>query len=174
MLCRGAFMKFTVRPSLWANLPLLVGLEGLLFVLLWGMGQPPLSAIIHSLLISLAFAGILLQLTTTIEVVDSQLTIRNWNWLTSFKMSVDNLEVTPSAKFDYRHDAEMSLKRRFYSMVLRRFRVGWYVLENDILAFVCLTRRARARAIATKDGRYLLLDPGIARSLEFYLGHRFT
>lgn len=167
-------MKFTVRPSLLANLPLLVALGGLLLVLFWVMGQPLVPALLHSLLISLAFAGILLQLTTTIEVVDSQLTIRNWNWLTSFKMAVDNLAVTSSAKFDYRHDSEMSLKRRFYSMVLRRFRVGWYVLENDTLAFVCLTRRERARAIATKDGRYLLLDPGIARSLELYLGHKFT
>ena len=91
-----------------------------------------------------------------------------------FDERLDNLEPASSPKFDFKHDRDLGLKRRFVGTSLRRFRVGWFFLENGGLAFVCLTRKHRARAIATKDGRYLVLDPRVARNIIDYLCGRLA
>lgn len=88
----------------------------------------------------------------------------------SFSDRLENIQVVGEAKFDFRRDNQLGFKRLYEGTRLPCFNVGWFILKNGAVAFVCLTRKRRARAFKTRDGCYILLDPGIARQIQAAIG----
>lgn len=118
--------------------------------------------------ISVAFIAPMLR--ATIDIDQESISIQYLS--TSFEDRLDNLKPCASAKFNYIDDRELGLKKLFRGIQLRCFCVGWFVLNNRSVAYVCVSRKQRARMIETRDGYYLLLDPGIARRIERHLDER--
>lgn len=128
---------------------------------------PPLSALFWSSLVALTCVALASQLRATIQVGQDRIRIQYL--LTSFADRLGNIEPQASEKFDFRTDERLGLKRLYLGTRLFGFYVGWYVLRDDSVAFVCVSRKHRARRLSTKDGHQLILDPGTAREVESYL-----
>lgn len=159
-------MKITLSPSLQSSVTLAATLGLVVFLILVALATPLVQSAIAGLLVAAAIAATLLHLSTKIVVEDDELSIRTWT--TSFHEQVHNLNPALETKVDFRHDERYGLKRLFRGTNLRGFRVGWFVLNDGTVAFVCLTRKRRARAVTTRDGYCLLLDPWLARRIEQY------
>ncbi len=113
-----------------------------------------------------AFAAMTSAMLRATIIVDSQGTLNIHCPLFSFCDQLDNLQLTPVPKFDFRRDEQFGLRRLYRGTRLPSFYVGWFVLKNDDVAFVCLSRKRKARAFKTHDGLYILIDPRIAREIE--------
>ena len=98
--------------------------------------------------------------------VDSSQRVRVRYLIYCFSEKLENMQIEVTSKFDFRRDEELGFKALYEGTRLPCFNVGWFVLNNDSVAFVCLTRKRRARAFKTHDGCYLVLDPHIARRIE--------
>ena len=83
-----------------------------------------------------------------------------------FCHQLDNLKLAGVPKIDFRRDEQFGLKRLYRGTRLPSFNVGWFVLKNDAVAFVCLSGKRKARTLKTHDGFYILVDPRIARKIE--------
>ena len=118
------------------------------------------------LAVTLAFAVLTsLTLRATVEIdSDNRLTIRYLVY--SFSDELENIRAGATPKFDFRHDDNLGVKRLFRGTRLPCFKVGWFVLRNGKVAFVCVSRKRRARALVTRDGCYILVDPRIARWIQ--------
>jgi len=159
-------MKITLSPSLRSSLTLAFAIGLTVFLILLALATPPTQAAVAGLLVTAAIAATLLHLSTEIVVEDDELSIRTLT--TSFHEQVHNLNAATDDKVDFRHDEHYGIKRLFRGTNLAGFRVGWFVLNDGKVAFVCVTRKRRARAMETRDGYLLLLDPRIARRIEQY------
>lgn len=123
------------------------------------------------LAVTLAFAVLTsLTLRATVEIdSDNRLTIRYLVY--SFSDDLENIRDGATPKFDFRHDDSLGVKRLFRGTRLPCFKVGWFVLRNGKVAFVCVSRKRRARALVTRDGCYILVDPRIARWIQSAATH---
>ena len=120
------------------------------------------------LAITLAFAAMTsVSLRATVEI-DSQdrLTIRYLSC--SFSDELQNIQFAPLGKIDFHRDADLGFKKLHSGIRLPSFHVGWFVLRNGAVAFACLSRKRRARALMTRDGCYILVDPHIARRIQAF------
>jgi len=157
--------RFILRPGRQALLSLAAIVCAAELVLLLVLGVDAGRSLIAAALSALAVAWVVAQhLATTIELDGDRLRIRNL--MTSFEDRIDNIEPDCSAKFDYRADRRFALRRRLLGTTLYNFRVGWFLLRDGSPAFACLSRQHRARALTTRDGCRVLLDPGVARRLQ--------
>ncbi|MXY06312.1 MAG: hypothetical protein F4171_16565 [Gammaproteobacteria bacterium] len=118
------------------------------------------------LAITLAFAAMTsVSLRATVEIdSENRLTIRYLCY--SFSDDLENIQVAALQKFDFYRDANLGFKKLHRGTRLPCFNVGWFVLRNGAVAFACLSRKRRARALMTRDGCYLLVDPHIARRIQ--------
>ena len=131
---------------------------------------PALSGEPAQALILFAFAFVIaastsVSLRATIEIDSGdRLTIRYLIY--SFSDRLENIQVEATSKFDFRRDDRLGVKRLYQGTRLPCFKVGWFVLKNGAVAFVCVSRKRRARALKTRDGCYILVDPRIARRIQ--------
>ena len=118
------------------------------------------------LAVTFAFAAMTsLSLRATVEIdADDRLVIRYLVY--SFSDDLRNIDLAATPKFDFRRDDTLGFKRLYQGIRLPCFNVGWFVLRNGGVAFVCVSRKRRARALRTRDGCYILVDPGIARQIQ--------
>lgn len=125
-----------------------------------------LGSVVALLAVTLAFAAMTsVTLRATVEIDSSnRLTIRYLTY--SFSDELQNIRVGATPKFDYRRDHNLGVKRLYRGTRLPCFNVGWFVLRNGGVAFVCVSRKRRARALVTRDGCYILVDPRIARWIQ--------
>ena len=116
--------------------------------------------------ITLAFAAMTsVSLRATVEIdSQDQLTIRYLSY--SFSDELQNIQFAALGKIDFHRDANLGFKRLHSGIRLPSFHVGWFVLRNGAVAFACLSRKRRARALMTRDGCYILVDPHIARRIQ--------
>ena len=116
--------------------------------------------------VTLAFAAMTcVSLRATVEIdSENRLTIRYL--LCSFSDELKNIQAAATPKFDFRRDDILGFKRLYRGTQLPCFNVGWFVLRNGAVAFVCLSRKRKARAFRTRDGCYILVDPRIARRIQ--------
>ena len=127
-------------------------------------GEP--GQVLGVLLVALAVAamtGLSSRATIQIDAGD-RLTIRYLVY--SFCDRLENIRVEATPKFDFRRDATLGVKRLYRGTRLPCFNVGWFVLRNGAVAFVCVSRKRKARAFKTRDGCYILVDPRIARRIQ--------
>lgn len=103
-------------------------------------------------------------MTVRITLENGHIHIRYLNY--QYYDSLDNFYPEASSKFSYRQDKQLGLKHMLSGTNLKGFKVGWCELKNEAPGFICLTRRKNARALAAKDGTYLLLDPSVAEQVE--------
>lgn len=122
--------------------------------------------IIAMLAITLAFAVMItVPMHATIEIDSgARLTIRYLIY--SFSDRLENIRVQATPKFDFRRDDRLGFRKLYQGTRLPCFNVGWFVLRNGAMAFVCLSRKRNARALKTRDGCYILVDPRIARRIQ--------
>ena len=118
------------------------------------------------LAVTLAFAAMTnLSLRATVEIdAENRLTIRYLVY--SFSDELRNIHLTATPKFDFRRDDTLGFKKLYQGIRLPCFNVGWFVLRNGGVAFVCVSRKRKARALRTRDGCYILVDPGIVRQIQ--------
>ena len=118
------------------------------------------------LAVTLAFAALTsVSLRATVEIdSDNCLTIRYLVY--SFSDELENIQIAATPKFDFRRDDVLGFKKLYRGTRLPSFNVGWFVLRNGAAAFVCVSRKRRARALVTRDGCYILVDPRIARRIQ--------
>ena len=118
------------------------------------------------LAITLAFAAMTsVSLRATVEIdSENRLTIRYLCY--SFSDDLKNIQVAELRKFDFHRDARLGFKKLHRGTRLPCFNVGWFVLRNGAVAFACLSRKRRARALKTRDGCYILVDPRIASRIQ--------
>ena len=116
--------------------------------------------------ITLAFAAMTsVSLRATVEIdSENRLTIRYLSY--SFSDELRNIQVATLRKFDFHRDAHLGFKKLLSGTRLPWFNVGWFVLRNGAVAFACLSRKRRARALMTRDGCYILVDPHVARRIQ--------
>ena len=148
------FSLLTVGLTVWLALSLGFALAGVAM----------LSTLVLATAVGAACALMVYQLHADIYLIGDEVRIHYWS--TSFVDSVANLADGPGPKYDFRHDETKGLKRLWQGTRLIGFYVGWYSLNDDSPAFVCLTRKHRARRFKTTDGVSLVLDPGVARQLD--------
>ena len=120
------------------------------------------------LAITLAFAAMTsVSLRATVEIdSENRLTIRYLSY--SFSDDLRNIQVAALRKFDFHRDAHLGFKKLHSGTRLPCFNVGWFVLRNGAVAFACLSRKRRARALMTRDGCYILVDPHVARRIQAF------
>ena len=157
-------MRIVVRPGKSALIAPAVIVGMLLAAASMVAGNAPFGAVAIGAAVALLTVAFLAQLQATIAVEGDSITVRYLG--TSFQDQLSNFEPASTKKFDYRQDRRFGLKRLFRGIHLRGFCVGWFVLRDASVAFVCLSRKRRARALTTRDGYTLMLDPGIARRIE--------
>ena len=118
------------------------------------------------LAVMLAFAAMTsVSLRATVEIDSKKrLTIRYLVY--SFSDKLENIQVEATPKFDFRRDDRLGFKKLYQGIRLPCFNVGWFVLKNGAVAFVCVSRKRKARALKTRDGCYILVDPRIARRIQ--------
>ena len=118
------------------------------------------------LAVALAFAAMIsVSLRATVEIDSkNRLTIRYLVY--SFSDKLENIQVEATPKFDFRRDDTLGFKKLYKGTRLPCFNVGWFVLKNGAVAFVCVSRKRKARALKTRDGCYILVDPRIARRIQ--------
>ena len=118
------------------------------------------------LAVTLAFAAMTsVSLRATVEIdSENRLTIRYLVY--SFRDELENIKVAATPKFDFRDDDNLGVKSLYQGTRLPCFNVGWFQLRNGGVAFVCVSRKRRARALMTRDGCYILVDPRIARRIQ--------
>ena len=116
--------------------------------------------------ITLAFAAMTsVSLRATVEIdSENRLTIRYLSY--SFSDDLENIQLAALHKFDFHRDAHLGFKKLHCGTRLPCFNVGWFVLRNGAVAFACLSRKRRARALMTRDGCYILVDPHVARRIQ--------
>ena len=116
--------------------------------------------------ITLAFAAMTsVSLRATVEIdSENRLTIRYLSY--SFSDELRNIQVATLRKFDFHRDAHLGFKKLHSGTRLPWFNVGWFELRNGAVAFACLSRKRKARALKTRDGCYILVDPHIARRIQ--------
>ncbi|MCR9262370.1 MAG: PH domain-containing protein [Pseudomonadaceae bacterium] len=103
------------------------------------------------------------QLRAVVSVEDDRLRINCM--FASFVDKIDNLEPDVSDKFLFRSDEKYALSKLYLGTRVLGFYVGWYTLKDGSVAFACVSRKRHARALSTKDGVRLVLDPGLARQI---------
>ena len=156
-----------IRPGLSSLLMVGLGV-GLVIALTLGVaGLPLFSTVVLAATVGLSCALMVYQLHADIYLTPEEVRIHYWS--TTFVDSVKNLRDGPGEKFDFRKDEQRALNRLRLGTRLLGFYVGWYSLKDGSPAFVCLTRKHRARRFRTNDGVSLVLDPGVARKLEHAL-----
>ena len=114
-------------------------------------------------LVSAGMTGYALRATIRIQNRD-KLTIRYLSY--TFADRLENIQIVPTPKFDFRSHKKLGVKRLYQGTRLPCFHVGWFVLRNGSVAFVCVSRKRKARAFKTHDGCYILVDPRIARRIR--------
>ncbi len=116
--------------------------------------------------ITLAFVAMTsVSLRATVEVdAQNRLTIQYLSC--SFTDDLQNIRFPAFGKIDFHRDAHLGFKKLHRGIRLPSFHVGWFVLRNGAVAFACLSRKRRARALMTRDGCYILVDPHIARRIQ--------
>ena len=133
-------------------------------------GEPAQALILFSFAFVIT-ASTSVSLCATIEIDSGdRLTIRYL--VHSFSDRLENLQVEASSKFDFRRDDRLGVKRLYQGTRLPCFKVGWFVPKNGAVAFVCVSRKRRARALRTRDGCYILVDPRIARWIQVVANSR--
>lgn len=132
---------------------------------------------ITGLLLGITVAAALVLLSWThlravIEIADGKLTVRYNNQV--FCEQLKNLRVASDRKLDFESDPAHGIDKSIIASRIKGFNVGWFRLRDDSVAFACLSRKRRARAIETRDGYVLLLDPGVARRIQRFIGNSKT
>lgn len=107
------------------------------------------------------------QLQAVIRVEQGRLSIVST--FASFSEKLENLNLDVSEKFLYRTDAENALNKFHFGTRILGFYVGWFTLNDGSVAFACVSRKRHARAISTKDGVKIVLDPGLAMSIAEFV-----
>lgn len=126
-------------------------------------GLLPLLGMTIAALASAGMAGYALRATIRIQFRD-RLTIRYLVY--TFTERLENIQIVPTPKFDFRRHKKLGVKRLCRGTRLPHFYVGWFVLRNGSVAFVCVSRKQKALAFRTHDGCYILVDPRIARRIR--------
>ena len=123
------------------------------------------------LAVTLAFAAMTsVSLRATLEIDSkNRLTVRYLVY--SFTADLQNIQTAATPKFDFRRDDDLGFKKLHRGTRLPGFNVGWFLLRNGATAFVCVSRKRKARAFKTRDGCYILIDPRIARRIEAAVTH---
>ncbi len=118
-------------------------------------------AITLSLFIGVIALLMMFQLQAVVKVEEGRLRINCM--FASFVDKIDNLKPEVSDKFLFRSDEKYALRKLYLGTRVLGFYVGWYTLKDGSVAFACVSRKRHARALSTKDGVRLVLDPGLAR-----------
>lgn len=114
-------------------------------------------------LASATMASLALRATIKVKAGD-RLTIRYL--IHSLTVRLENIEVVPTPRFDFRRHRKLGVKRLYQGTRLPGFHAGWFVLRNGSVAFVCVSRKRKASAFKTHNGCYILVDPRIARRIR--------
>ena len=158
-------MNRIIRPSFGSGIGLSLTVSAFLLMATLALGYDLLTAFVASLLAGMACSFSILPLKATVSINDDKLEI-DYCGITSFSEDLRNLTAKPSGKFLFRDDPKYGLNKLFRGTRLMGFHVGWYVLNDGSLAFVCVSRKKRARSIVTPDGVRLVVDPGVARAIS--------
>jgi len=158
-------MKIVLRPSLMP-LIILCLLLGAPFIFVFINKGNIWAVVLTTVLIVVAVAFLSLMLSATIKLSDGKICISTLTC--NFERPVDSISEKVSPKFPYHEDPEYGLKKRLLGSHLSGFHVGWFVLNNDSVGFVCVTRKKRARALYIGDNCFLVLDPSIAKEIVRY------
>ncbi|XOV85520.1 MAG: hypothetical protein ACFHXK_10470 [bacterium] len=118
-------------------------------------------AVILSAFIGAIALLMMFQLQAVVKVEEGRLRINCM--FASFVDTIDNLQPEVSDKFLFRSDETYALSKLYLGTRVLGFYVGWYTLKDGSVAFACISRKRHARALSTKDGVRLILDPGLAR-----------
>lgn len=169
-VAEDGLIRIDVRPRVRTFLVLGGAVALPLLLVLSLQASPPAACAVAVLVSLLSVALAAPHLRATIELDGDSISIRHP--FHGFADRLDNLEPVASSKFDFRQDRQRGLKRLFRGVHLRGFHMGWFVLRNDAVAYVCLSRRQRARLFEGRDGYCLVLDPGTARRVERHLHRR--
>lgn len=133
--------------------------------------QPTLQGALSGILIGLALVAFgWLHLRAVIEVDGSELRVRYQNQ--TFAERLDNLRMTSSQKLNFEDDPDRGIERSILGSKVKGFHVGWFSLRDETVAFACLSRKRNARALESRDGYVLLLDPKVARRISERLPRR--
>lgn len=163
-------MNIVLRPSATALVVSFIALGGPIILGAVQM-QSLLVAILALLGAAAAVAALYYQLSARITLADGKILIKTLSC--RFEDSIENISDKPTKKFNFTEDGELGLKRRILGSRINRFHVGWFTLKNNSVGFVCVTRKARARAIYVGDNCFLLLDPSVAKQITSYVSsHR--
>lgn len=127
-------------------------------------GTDLLQALYVSGIVSLATSLTLFSLKAVIKIDGDVLEIDYVR--ATFADKLSNIKTEATEKFLFKDDPLLALGKLYLGTRIIGFYVGWYTLKDGSAAYVCVSRRRRARALATKDGVRLILDPGIAKALS--------
>ena len=118
------------------------------------------------IVVALVFAAVTgVSLRATVEI-DANHRLKIRYLIYSFSDKLENIQAAATPKFDFRRDRRLGLKKLYFGTRLPCFNVGWFVLRNGEVAFVCVSRKRTARAFRTHDGCYILVDPRVARHIQ--------
>ncbi len=137
---------------------------GLPLAVLITANQPTLQGAISGILIGLALVvSGWLHLRAVIEVQDGELRVRYQNQ--TYAERLDNLRMVSEDKMNFEEDPRRGIRTSILGSKIKGFNVGWFKLRDDSVAFACLSRKHNARALQSRDGYLLLLDPKVARRI---------
>lgn len=158
-------MRIVLRPRLMPLITLCLALGAPFIVVFINKGNA-WGVVLTSVLIVLAVAFLSFMLSATIKMQDDKIRISTLTC--NFESPIDSISENVSPKFSYHEDPEYGLKKHVLGSHLSGFHVGWFVLNNDSVGFVCVTRKKRARAIYIGENCFLVLDPSIAKKIVKY------
>lgn len=116
--------------------------------------------------VALAFAAMIALALRADIWVDARNRLHVRYLVYSFSTKLKHLQRAPTPKFDFRRDEELGLARMYQGTRVPSFRVGWFLLRNQSVAFACVTRKRRAQAFKIRKGLYLVVDPALARQIQ--------
>lgn len=156
-------MDIVIRPQVRSMVMVAgVATTGMLFVGLLST-MSTFEAVTLAFFIGAIALLMMFQLRAVVSVDEDRLRINCM--FASFVDKIDNLEPDVSDKFLFRSDEQYALSKLYLGTRVLGFYVGWYTLKDGSVAFVCVSRKRHARALSTKDGVRLVLDPGLARQI---------
>lgn len=144
---------------------------GLPLAVLITANQPTIQGALSGIFIGLALVvSGWLHLRAVIEVEGEELRVRYQNQ--TYAERLDNLTLVSGEKLNFQEDPRRGIGASILGSKIKGFNVGWFKLKDESVAFACLSRKHNARALKSRDGYLLLLDPRVARRIGELLPKR--
>lgn len=144
---------------------------GLPLAVLITANQPTIQGALTGIFIGLALVvSGWFHLRAVIEVDGGELRVRYQNQ--TYAERLDNLRFVSDEKMNFEEDPRRGIGASILGSKIKGFNVGWFRLRDDSVAFACLSRKRNARALESRDGYLLLLDPRVARKISGLLPAR--